>query len=88
LRHCNTAYCLAKGGVRVLTRTAGVELAQHNILVVGVGPGVVATSINLSTMKDPVKLARLNAAIPLGAWRDRRRSPMWLGSSPETGQGI
>ena len=62
----NTAYCLAKGGMRMLTRTAGVELAPHNILVVGVGPGAVATPINLSTMKDPAKLARLNAAIPLG----------------------
>jgi glucose 1-dehydrogenase len=62
----NTAYCLAKGGVRMLTRTAGVELARHNILVVGVGPGAVATPINLSTMQDPTKLAQLNAAIPLG----------------------
>lgn len=62
----NTAYCLAKGGVRMLTRTAGVELAPHNILVVAVGPGAVATPINLSTMKDPAKLARLDAAIPLG----------------------
>ncbi len=33
----NTAYCLSKGGMRMLTRTAGVELAPHNILVVGVG---------------------------------------------------
>ena len=62
----NTAYCLAKGGVRMLTRTAGVELARHNILVVGVGPGAVATPINLSTMQDPAKLAQLDAAIPLG----------------------
>jgi glucose 1-dehydrogenase len=62
----NTAYCLAKGGMRMLTRTAGVELAQHGILVVGVGPGAVATPINLSTMKDPVLLAKLNGAIPLG----------------------
>jgi glucose 1-dehydrogenase len=62
----NTAYCLAKGGVRMLTRTAGVELARHNILVVGVGPGAVATPINLSTMKDQTKLAQLDAAIPLG----------------------
>jgi len=62
----NTAYCLAKGGVRMLTRTAGVELARHNILVVGVGPGAVATPINLSTMQDPAKLARLDATIPLG----------------------
>jgi glucose 1-dehydrogenase len=62
----NTPYCLAKGGMRMLTRTAGVELAPHNILVVGVGPGAVATPINLSTMDDPAKLARLNTAIPLG----------------------
>jgi len=61
----NTAYCLAKGGIRMLTRTAGVELARHNILVVGVGPGAVATPINLSTMNDPAKLAQLDAAIPL-----------------------
>jgi len=62
----NTAYCLAKGGMRMLTRTAGLELARHNILVVGVGPGAVATPINLSTMNDPAKLAQLDAAIPLG----------------------
>ncbi len=62
----NTPYCLSKGGMRMLTRTSGVELAPHNILVVGVGPGAVATPINLSTMDDPAKLAKLNAAIPLG----------------------
>jgi glucose 1-dehydrogenase len=62
----NTAYCLSKGGMRMLTRTAGVELAPHNILVVGVGPGAVATPINLSTMKDPALMKKLDAAIPLG----------------------
>jgi glucose 1-dehydrogenase len=62
----NTAYCLAKGGMRMLTRTAGVELAPHGILVVGVGPGAVATPINLSTMQDPGLMRKLDAAIPLG----------------------
>jgi glucose 1-dehydrogenase len=62
----NTAYCLSKGGMRMLTRTAGVELAPQNILVVGVGPGAVATPINQSTMQDPAKLKALDAAIPLG----------------------
>ena len=61
----NTPYCLSKGGMRMLTRTAGIELAQHNILVVGVAPGAVATPINLATMKDPTALAQLDAAIPL-----------------------
>ena len=62
----NTAYCLSKGGMRMLTRTAGVELAPHNILVVGVGPGAVATPINLSTMQNPELLKKLDNAIPLG----------------------
>jgi glucose 1-dehydrogenase len=62
----NTAYCLAKGGMRMLTRTAGVELAPHNILVVGVGPGAVATPINLSTMQNPALLKKLDSVIPLG----------------------
>lgn len=62
----NTPYCLSKGGMRMLTRTAALELAKHNILITGVGPGAVATPINLSTMKDPALMKQLNAAIPLG----------------------
>jgi glucose 1-dehydrogenase len=62
----DTAYCLSKGGMRMLTRTAGVELAPHGILIVGVGPGAVATPINTSTMQDPALLKKLDAAIPMG----------------------
>jgi glucose 1-dehydrogenase len=62
----NIAYCLSKGGMRMLTRTAGVELAPHNVLVVGVAPGAVAPQINRVTMRDPAMMERLNAAIPLG----------------------
>ena len=62
----NIAYCLSKGGMRMLTRTAGVELAPHNILVVGVGPGAVATPINLATMQNAALMKKLDAAIPLG----------------------
>jgi len=62
----NTAYCLSKGGMRMLTRTAGVELAQYGVLVVGVGPGAVATPINKETMEDPAKMKTRNAAIPIG----------------------
>jgi glucose 1-dehydrogenase len=52
--------------MRMLTRTAGLELARYNILVVGVGPGAVATPINTSTMQDPALLKTLDDAIPLG----------------------
>jgi len=62
----NTAYCLSKGGMRMLTRTAGVELGPAGILVVGVGPGAVETPINLETMKDAAKMKVLDTAIPLG----------------------
>ena len=62
----NTAYCLSKGGMRMLTRTAGVDLAPHGILVVGVGPGAVDTPINKATVADPALLKKLDAAIPIG----------------------
>jgi glucose 1-dehydrogenase len=72
----NTAYCVSKGGMRMLTRTAGVELAPHGICVVGVGPGAVDTPINAQTEADPAKLKTLNAAIPLG----RMAEPSEIGS--------
>jgi glucose 1-dehydrogenase len=62
----NTAYCVSKGGMRMLTRTAGVELGPHGVLVVGVGPGAVETPINTATMNDPKLLQVLDAAIPVG----------------------
>jgi glucose 1-dehydrogenase len=61
----NVAYCVSKGGTRMLTRTAGVELGPHGIRVVNIAPGAVATPINASTMADPAKLQTLDAAIPL-----------------------
>jgi glucose 1-dehydrogenase len=62
----NAPYCVSKGGMRMLTRNAGVELAEHGIRVVGVGPGAVDTPINESTTSDPAKLERLRSVVPLG----------------------
>jgi glucose 1-dehydrogenase len=79
----NTPYCLSKGGMRMLTRNAGVELAPHGITVVGVGPGAVATPINVETMQDPELMATLNAAIPLGRLAEPREIAdlvVWLAS--------
>jgi glucose 1-dehydrogenase len=72
----NTPYCLSKGGMRMLTRTAGLELAPHGILVTGVGPGAVDTPINASTVSNPELLAKLNASIPIG----RLAEPEEIGS--------
>ncbi|MHB1490205.1 MAG: SDR family NAD(P)-dependent oxidoreductase [Cellulomonas sp.] len=62
----NAAYCVSKGGIRMLTRTAGVELGPHGIRVVNIAPGAVATPINASTESDPLKMKALDGAIPLG----------------------
>lgn len=66
----NIAYCVSKGGTRMLTRTAGVELGGHGIRVVNVAPGAVMTPINDVTMNDPDKLKELDGAIPLGHMAD------------------
>jgi glucose 1-dehydrogenase len=62
--------------MRMLTRTAGVTLGPHGVTVVGVGPGAIATPINVETMNDPEKMATLDAAIPLG----RMAQPEEIGS--------
>jgi glucose 1-dehydrogenase len=58
------AYCVSKGGMRMLTRTAGVLLGPDRIRVVGIGPGAVLTPINAGD--DEAAQAALRAAIPLG----------------------
>jgi len=62
----NSAYCLAKGAIRMLARSAGVELAHHDITVVNVGPGAVNTPIDAKTLANPQEKERLDTAIPMG----------------------
>lgn len=61
----NLAYCVSKGGMRMLTRTAGVELGPHGVRVVNVAPGAVATPINAQTMQDDSLREKLEDSIPL-----------------------
>ncbi len=61
-----TAYCAAKGGLRMLCRNLALELAQYRINVVNVAPGAIATPINKETLADPEKKAALEKEIPLG----------------------
>ena len=68
----NIAYCVSKGGIRMLTRTAGVELGTHDIRVINIAPGAVATPINASTEANPTEMKALDAAIPLGRMADPR----------------
>lgn len=66
----NAPYCAAKGGVRMLTRTAAVELAPYGITVNNVAPGAIATPINHKTLVDPEAITALKAEIPLGRLGD------------------
>jgi len=61
----NIAYCVSKGGMRMLARTAGVELGQHGIRVVNIAPGAVDTPINTRTTSNKELLGKLTDAIPL-----------------------
>lgn len=61
----NSPYCLSKGGMRMLARNAGVELAEHNITVVNVAPGAITTPINEQTMAESGLRDKLEAVIPL-----------------------
>ncbi len=62
----NLAYCVAKGGMRMLARSGGVELGPHGVRIVNIAPGAVDTPINTATTSDPDKLRKLDDAIPLG----------------------
>ena len=73
----NTAYCLSKGGMRMLTRTAGRRAGPHGVTVVGVGPGAVATpDQHRDDGTIPRRWPTLDAAIPLG----RMAQPEEIGS--------
>ncbi|MCI9888864.1 glucose 1-dehydrogenase [Micrococcales bacterium 31B] len=62
----NIAYCVAKGGLRMLTRTAGVELGPWGIRVVNLAPGAILTPLNAAALSDPTHRAALEATIPVG----------------------
>jgi glucose 1-dehydrogenase len=61
-----TAYCAAKGGVRMLMRNIAIELAPHRINVNNIAPGAIATPINQSVLQDPEALKNATSEIPWG----------------------
>jgi glucose 1-dehydrogenase len=60
------AYCAAKGGLRMLTRTLAVELGPLGIAINNIAPGAIETPINAALLNDPAKLSALRRQIPLG----------------------
>ena len=61
----NAAYNASKGGLRNLMRSMSAELAEHQITVNGIAPGMILTPMNQRAMDDPEYLAAAEAQIPL-----------------------
>lgn len=61
----NVPYCCAKGGIRMLTRTAAVELAPYNITINNIAPGAIETPIDADVFANPEKYKALLAEIPM-----------------------
>ena len=60
-----TAYCMAKGGLKMMMRTLSIELAPLGITVNNIAPGAIETPINRKLLSDPKLLEPLLANIPL-----------------------
>jgi NAD(P)-dependent dehydrogenase (short-subunit alcohol dehydrogenase family) len=58
-------YCVAKGGVRNLTRAMALELGPHGITVNDVAPGMILTPMNRRALEDADYRAEAGGLIPL-----------------------
>ena len=61
----NIAYCAAKGGLRMLMRSAAAELAAHRITVNNIAPGAIETPMTAHVHAQAGLLDRLLNKIPL-----------------------
>ena len=57
-------YCAAKAGLLKLTQTMAVEVADQNITVNAIAPGMILTPMNEKAMTDQAYRDSLTAAIP------------------------
>ena len=58
-------YCVAKGGVRNLTRAMALELGPHGVTVNDVAPGMILTPMNQRALEDVGYRADAEAQIPV-----------------------
>jgi glucose 1-dehydrogenase len=79
-----SAYCMSKGGVKMMTRNLAVEVAPFGITINSIAPGAIETPINTKLLNDPEKLAALLNNIPLkrlGTPEDVSNAAVFLASS-------
>ena len=60
------AYCVAKAGLRMLSKMAAVELVQYGITSNLLCPGGAVTDINRDVLSDPAVMSKLESRIPAG----------------------
>ena len=60
-----TAYCMSKGGLKMMMRNLAIELAPLGITVNNIAPGAIETPINSKLLSDPKLLNPLLENIPL-----------------------
>lgn len=61
----NSAYTIAKGGMRMMTKNLALEWAQHGIRVNSLSPGAILTDMNRKVLADEAFQARVLDQIPL-----------------------
>jgi glucose 1-dehydrogenase len=61
-----TSYCVAKGGIRMMTRNLCLEFAPHRITINNIAPGAIATPINQKVLEDPEAKNNALSEIPFG----------------------
>jgi NAD(P)-dependent dehydrogenase (short-subunit alcohol dehydrogenase family) len=60
------AYCAAKGGVRLFTKSLAAEVAKQGIRVNSVHPGVIETPMTVDILKDPNMKNSMIQGVPMG----------------------
>ena len=61
-------YCSAKGGLKMLTKVAALELAQYGIRVTAIAPGPIETAMTAMLRETPEQVAAGARRMPLGRW--------------------
>lgn len=77
------AYCVSKAGLRNLTRTQAIELAEYGITVNNIAPGMILTPMNQQAVDDAEVRHDAEAQIPLlraGVPRDIAHMALFLAS--------